>query len=248
MKQLFTLMVAAVLMLAFTGQALAHFGMVIPDKDEVEQSDKTVRLELSFSHPFELLGMDLVKPKKFDVYFEGKAIDLLGTLKASKVMGRKAWKSEYKVKRPGMYIFMMEPVPYPEPAEDNVIIHYTKTVVDAFGAGEEWNQPVGVKTEIVPLTRPFGNYAGNVFQGVVLLDGKPAAYARVEVEFYNRDGARKAPNDRMITQEVLADGNGVFTYACPFKGWWGFAALSDADYKIGGKDVELGAVIWVEMK
>ncbi|MGE4293803.1 MAG: DUF4198 domain-containing protein, partial [Desulfovibrio sp.] len=134
------------------------------------------------------------------------------------------------------------------PAEDNYIIHYTKTVVDAFEGGEEWNQPVGVKTEIVPLTRPFGNYAGNVFQGVVLLDGKPAPYTRVEVEFYNKDGKREAPNGRMITQEVLADSNGVFTFCCPWKGWWGFAALNDADYKIEGKDVELGAVLWMEMK
>jgi len=37
----------------------------------------------------------------------------------------------------------------------------------------------------------------------------------------------------------------------PRAGWWGFAALSDAAYKIKGKDgrehgVELGAVIWVK--
>ncbi|MGE4504111.1 MAG: DUF4198 domain-containing protein [Desulfovibrionaceae bacterium] len=247
MKRIVSLLAALAVVVMFSAQAMAHFGMVIPDKDEVEQADRTVRTTLSFSHPFEGHGMDLVKPEKFYVLHEGKTTDLLPTLAAAKVMDHQAWTSEYKIARPGMYIFMMEPQAYPEPAEDNYIIHYTKTVVDAFGAGEEWNQPVGVKTEIVPLTRPFGNYAGNVFQGVVLLDGKPAPYVRVEVEFYNEKGERQAPNDRMVTQEVLADGNGVFTFACPWAGWWGFAALSDADYQIEGKDVELGAVLWIKM-
>jgi cobalt/nickel transport protein len=53
----------------------------------------------------------------------------------------------------------------------------------------------------------------------------------------------------MITQTIKADGNGVFTYAAPVSGWWGFAALNPADFKLPHqgeqKDVELGAVIWV---
>lgn len=248
MKTARILFASMTLLLLISSSALAHFGMVIPDKDEVTQDDKNVHFVLSFSHPFEGIGMDLVKPEKFDVYVDGKVQDLLPSLKETKVLDHKAWMADYAVKRPGMYIFVMEPKPYPEPAENNYIIHYTKTVIDGFEGGEEWNQPVGIKTEIVPLTRPFGNYAGNVFQGVVLLDGKPAPYTRVEVEFYNKDGKREAPNGRMITQEVLADGNGVFTFCCPWQGWWGFAALNDADYKIEGKDVELGAVLWVEMK
>ena len=40
--------------------------------------------------------------------------------------------------------------------------------------------------EIIPLTRPFANYSGNIFQGRVLLDGKPVPGAEVEVEYYNR--------------------------------------------------------------
>ena len=53
----------------------------------------------------------------------------------------------------------------------------------------------------------------------------------------------------MVAQTVKADKNGVFTYAVPRSGWWGFAALTTADYKLQykgeEKDVELGAVIWV---
>ncbi len=240
--------IIALLVLLSAGTAMAHFGMIIPSTDEVTQDSRSVDLTLSFSHPFEGIGMNLVKPEAVDVYFEGEKTSLLDTMKETKVMDHQSWTLTYQPKRPGLYAFVMEPVAYPEPAEDNFIIHYTKVYVDAFGEGEEWNQPLGLKTEIVPLTRPFGNYAGNVFQGVVLLDGKPAPYTRVEVEIYNEDLSKSAPNDRMVTQEVLCDGNGVFTFACPWKGWWGFAALNDADYQIEGKDVELGAVLWVKMQ
>jgi cobalt/nickel transport protein len=141
----------------------------------------------------------------------------------------------------------MEPQAYWEPAEDTYIIHYTKTFVAAFGADEGWDTPIGLPTEIVPLTRPFGNYAGGVFQGQVLIKGKPAPGAEIEVEFYNKDGKYKAPSDYHVTQVVKADANGVFTFTCPVEGWWGFAALSEADYKIKDKSVELGAVLWVKM-
>jgi cobalt/nickel transport protein len=74
------------------------------------------------------------------------------------------------------------------------------------------------------------------------------AGADVEVEFYNRDKKHEAPSDYMITQVVKTDDNGVFTYAVPFAGWWGFAALNTAAEKMDHagtpKDVELGAVLW----
>ena len=31
----------------------------------------------------------------------------------------------------------------------------------------------------------------------------------------------------MVTQTIKADPNGIFTYAAPKAGWWGFAALND---------------------
>ena len=37
-------------------------------------------------------------------------------------------------------MFYMEPKPYWEPAEDCFIIHYTKTVVTAFGDDEGWDR------------------------------------------------------------------------------------------------------------
>jgi cobalt/nickel transport protein len=144
----------------------------------------------------------------------------------------------------------MEPKPYWEPAEDCFIIHYTKTVAAAFGDDEGWDHELGLKTEIVPLAKPYGLYAGNLFQGIVKFNGQPVPYAEVEVEYYNQHGSAVAPTDYMITQTIKADGNGVFSYAVPSSGWWGFAALNAADFKLKtpsgeAKDVELGAVLWV---
>ncbi len=234
----------------FTCPAMAHFGMLIPSDNMVMQADsRTVNLTLSFSHPMEMVGMALEKPTVFAVSVNGKNEELLGMLKPARVMDHAAWTAEYPIKRPGVYMFYMEPQPYWEPAEDCFIVHLTKTVVTAFGDDEGWDAELGLKTEIVPLSKPYGLYAGNVFQGIVKMDGKPVAYADVEVEFYNRDKTAHAPTDYMVTQTVKADGNGVFTYAAPVSGWWGFAALNTADYTIKhdgkDKDVEMGAVIWV---
>ena len=228
----------------------SHFGMVIPSDTMVMQDDdRSIRVTLSFSHPFEMVGMELVKPKSFNVVVGGKQDSLLGSLKTTQVMGHQAWQAQYPLKRPGVYMFYMEPEPYWEPAEDSFIIHYTKTVVAAFGDDEGWDAEIGLKTEIVPLSKPFGLYAGNNFQGIVKLNGNAVPFAEVEVEYYNHNKKYSAPTEYMITQTIKADANGVFTYAAPVSGWWGFAALNNADYKLPHqgeeKDVELGAVIWV---
>ncbi len=240
-------------LLLLSDGAFAHFGMVIPSDTMVMQGDKrTVTVDLSFSHPFEMVGMDMAKPKECAVVVDGNRKDLAGSLKETKIMGQRAWTMNYKVNRPGLYTFYMEPEPYWEPAEDCYIIHYTKTVVAAFGDEAGWDEPLGLKTEIVPLTRPFGLYAGNAFQGVIMLDGKPVPYAEVEIEYYNQDKKVEAPTDYMVTQVVKADPNGVFTYVAPKAGWWGFAALNTADQKMKyrgeEKDIELGAVLWVEFQ
>ena len=234
-----------------TGSALGHFGMIIPSDSMILQGDeRTVTLTLSFSHPFEAQGMDLMRPTKFAVFNTGKNNNLLRSLKKTQIMGHAAWSAQYKVKRPGVYIFYMQPQPYWAPAEDIFIVHYTKTVVTAFGDDEGWDAEIGLKTEIVPLSKPFGLYTGNVFQGIVKQNGNPVPFATVEVEYYNKDGRVAAPTPYMITQTIKADKNGVFTYAAPKAGWWGFAALTRADFKLEHagqkKDVELGAVIWVK--
>ena len=240
----------AALLALLTGEAFAHFGMVIPSENIVTPEKKDITVDASFSHPFEMIGMDMVKPKQFYMLSGKEKTDLLPQLKESKVMEHQAWKADITIKKPGVYSLVMEPQPYWEPAEDLSIIHYTKTIFAAFGDDQGWDEPAGIATEIVPMTRPFGNYAGNSFTGKVLLNGKPVPGAEVEVELYNKDKKIKAPSDYHVTQVVKADENGVFTFTCPQPGWWGFSALNEADYKLKNpageeKGVELGAVLWI---
>ncbi len=229
---------------------LAHFGMVIPDQNSITQEKKSTRFILAFAHPFENIGMELTKPKTFSVTTHGKTTDLTETLNTTTFMKHSSWTTSFSFKKPGVYQFAMTPTPYWEPAEDVSIIHYTKTIIGAYGEDEGWDTPLNLPTEIVPLLRPFGNYAGNSFTGQVLLKGKPAAGAEVEVEFYDEGNKLQAPSDYHITQVVKSDENGVFNFTCPRSGWWGFAALNEADYTIKDPDgqekgVEIGAVLWI---
>lgn len=233
--------------------AYAHYGMVIPSDNMLSQEEgRSIDLTLSFSHPFEGKGMTLEKPASFTVTHEGKTTELLDQLVETKVMGETAFTVSHNLARPGSHVFAMTPQPYWEPEEDAFITHYTKTYVSAYGDDDGWDTELGLKTEIVPLSKPFALWAGNVFQGIVKLDGEAVPLAEVEVEYYNEDGSAETPSDLMITQTIKADENGVFTYAVPASGWWGFAALNtdEQPMQFEGEDKahELGAVIWVHFE
>jgi cobalt/nickel transport protein len=241
---------ALLLFLLPAALAAAHFQYLVPSDDMVMQGEvTTLVLDLVFGHPFEGEYMEMVRPREFGVAVRGRKQDLLGTISSMSVEGRQAWRAEYRIRRPGDYLFWVEPAPYFEPAEDSFIVHYTKVVVHALGMEEGWDRELGLKTEIVPLTRPYGLWTGNVFQGVVKAFGQPVPYAEVEVEYF-ADGGIEAPASPFITQVVRADANGVFTYACPREGWWAFAALTEDREKMTHTDgkkypVEIGAVLWI---
>lgn len=197
--------------------------------------------------------MQMDKPEKFGVVAGDKLTSLLDTLKEKKVDGKSTWESSYKITKPADYIFFMVPKPYWEPAEDKFIAHVTKVIVDALGAEEGWDKPIakeaGLPVEIVPLTRPYSLYAGNIFTGQVQKDGKPVGNINVEVEFWGK-GKTKAPTDSHVAQVVKTNENGYFSFVMPRAGWWGFSALMEGDNTIRfeGKEkkVELGAVLWVQ--
>ena len=67
---------------------------------------------------------------------------------------------------------------------------------------------------------------------------------------WRNDGTVKAPADAFVTQVIKADGEGVFSYAMPRAGWWGFAALVEGRTPMKAATgemvpVEQGALIWV---
>lgn len=242
--------VILLLMLFRAGPAAAHFAMIIPSDSMIgEGESRLLRVTLAFSHPFEGKGRELARPVQFGVVTGRWKKSLLHLLERTSIMGHGGWTLEYRIPRRGVYTFYMEQRPYWESAQDRYLRHLSKTVISCLGDEKGWEEPLGLKTEIVPLTRPFGLYAGNVFQGIVMLHGKPVPHGRVEVVYYNREGKAVAPAPVMRTQVVRTDTHGVFTYAAPRAGWWGFAALNAVEkmkHRGEVKDVELGALLWVE--
>ena len=225
--------------------ANAHFLTFMANTDNIfNQKQTKVNFDISFVHPFEQTGMVMEKPEVF-VNSKNNKLNLSETTK----FNQKAWSSSYEIKTPGIYKFFVQPQPYFEPSEEKFISHVPKLIVSSFGLEDGWDEPIGLKYEIIPLIKPFGLYAGNLFQGKVLHDGKPAINTEVEVELYNEFGL-KAPTNSHITQVVKTDDNGVFSFVMNHKGWWGFAALiEEGELKYtDGKNypVENGALIWVK--
>lgn len=236
--------------LAFSGPALAHFQEILPSADVLPEGGP-VELSLVFTHP--MSGgptMEMARPVRFGMKRGGEVVDLAGTLIARPADGKSAFAATVDLAEPGAAVFFVEPQPYFEPAEGKFIVHYAKVVVDSYASGDGWDAMIGLPVEIKPLVRPTGLWTGNLFRGVVTRDGKPVPFAEIEVEYVN-DGSVTPPNDAFVTQVIKADANGVFSYAMPRAGWWGFAALMEGAAPMkspDGKDVpvELGALIWVK--
>ncbi|MFH1567005.1 MAG: DUF4198 domain-containing protein [Gemmatimonadota bacterium] len=243
----------ALLLLVLATSAGAHFGAILPSDDIVsEGDDRSLTLTLAFYHPFEGVYMKMARPRQFGVVVRDQRQDLLASLTEAARGEGSVWQARFRVRRPGDHVFYMEPEPYFEAAEDLFIAHYPKVIVGSMGLEAGWDQEVGLKTEIVPLTRPYGLWTGNVFQGQVKVDGEPVPGAKVEVSFHNEEGL-SAPDDAFTTQVVRADQAGVFTCAMPRAGWWGFSALTTSASTMAGPDgrpraVELGALLWVRTR
>ncbi len=265
MKAVFSTL-SCLALLGAAGPASAHFQIIYTPEMALKEGGK-IDLALVFSHPFDAgHTMDMGKPEQFFVIRSRgenppQKTDLLKTLKpitwTSLTNSGKAWEAEYSV-RGGDYMFCLVPEPYFEPEEEAYIKQNTKLIVNVGGEPGTWMEPVGLPAEIVPLSKPYDRWTGNVFQGKVLLHGKPVPGAEIEIEYLNhkplldqkafaKQAEVEAPQDSFALQTIYADSNGVFTFGIPRAGWWGFAALDlDPEYTYKGKKCSRDAVIWMQ--
>lgn len=255
MKQVLkSIILTTLVILIFVSLAKAHFLVLIPDTDNVESGKREVKLEARFTHPMEggpnmdfkiLESGVFVKGEKFDLNWKKELIpSMKGSLKKVSM-----YTTNLKITKPGVYQIYVDPEPYFEPSEEKYIKQITKVIIQALGLEEGWDEPIGLKTEIIPLVKPFAIWEGNTFKGQVLIDGKPAKNIEVEVEYLNIKNV-KAPYETFVTQVVKTDENGYFEYTIPWAGWWGFSAIGEGGTIKGvdGKEypLELDAVIWVK--
>ncbi|PMP97551.1 MAG: DUF4198 domain-containing protein, partial [Thermodesulfobacterium geofontis] len=218
------ILIFLVILISFS-LALAHFLVLIPDTDNVEGSKKEVKIEAKFTHPMEGgPNMDF-KILESGVFLRGEKIELnwkKELIPSMKGSSKKVsmYTTTLKITKPGIYKIYVDPEPYFEPSEEKYIKQITKVIIQALGLEEGWDEPIGLKAEIIPLIKPFAIWEGNTFKGQVLLDGKPAKNIEVEVEYLNTKNV-KAPYEAFITQVVKTDENGYFEYTIPWAGWWG---------------------------
>lgn len=261
--------IAAALLLPVT--AAAHFQLLYTPQAALNES-AALPLALVFSHPFDNgYTMDMNEPEAFYVVaqrgadFEPVTTDLAEYLEPVTWSGGTNSGAAFVANPPrrvtrslGEYTYVLRPAPYYEAQEDKYIQQITKTVVNVGGIPGSWDRPLGLPVEIVPLDKPYANWAGGVFRGVVLADGEPVPFAEVEIEYLNHEpqieqrrfapeGVVTAPQQSFITMSIRADGNGVVTIGMPKAGWWGICALDlDGDrLEHDGRPLSLDAVLWV---
>lgn len=243
------LLFCLIILLMAPTYAKAHFAAIIPSDDMVMfDEDKKLIIELRFMHPLEGKYLELSKPKEFHVLQKGLKKDLLDTLKPWKIKNGRTWKAEYKIRKPGDHVFFFSTRPYFESAESVFLVQYSKTYVSALSKHGGWGKPLGAPVEIVPMVTPYGLWTGSLFTGKVLVNGKPAAGAQVEVAYMNT--GKESPKVEDFTGHVVTtDPNGVFSYAMPRQGWWGFSAIAfTGKTKMLRKEqrkIEEAGLIWV---
>lgn len=243
---------------AFTPARADYFTIlrVNPPAAPDAKTDK-IKVDIAFGCPFAQTAADMDPLQMFAAlrYPEKEGgqiqrVELLDRLKPYKYLGQNAWTSEFSFPGPGLYQFVLETRPYWEEERGAFIQQFAQILVPALGCEYGWELPAGLKIEIAPLTRPFGLNAPALFTGRVLHDGKPLPDAAVYIEYLNED-RRAAPSPHHRTQVVRSAENGIFSFVCPYPGWWGFAARIKGDPLKGSdgqpKESELSGVLWIHV-
>ncbi|MBR9762078.1 MAG: DUF4198 domain-containing protein [Rhodobacteraceae bacterium] len=253
-----THILAAAAALALPAAAQAHFLLEYTTETMIGRPGE-VPVKLIFWHPFDNgFVMDLEMPQAFYMIHNGERTDLLDTLAPISFTGGEnegaAFRGSVPVRRSGDYVLVTEPQPYYEESEDLYIQQFTKAFLNRNGLPTDWDQPVGLPVEIMPLVKPYNVIAGSTFTGQVLSEGQPVAGAEIEIEYMAAEpdmesAASSAPVVGTLPGGALvihSDANGYFTFGIPRAGHWGFAALgAGPETEHEGKTLSQDAVIWI---
>jgi cobalt/nickel transport protein len=263
--------VGMLLSVIIAGSAHAHFQVLYTPETALEKGGET-SLAMVFTHPFHAgPSMDMSEPYAFYVISqrgEGaiqNRTDLSEYLRPLKWGGLAGEAAAYTAELPrrvtrslGDYVFVLEAAPYYEAEEDKYIQQLTKTIMNVGGIPGNWADPVGLATEIIPLDKPYANWVGGVFRGVVMSGGEPVPNAEIEVEYMNhppdleangfsRSGMIVEPQASFGTMGIRANDRGEFMIGLPRAGWWGICALATGpDTEHEGKELSQDAVLWIQ--
>lgn len=265
-------LLSAVILLTASATASAHF-LVVHTPEMLLGRSANIDMSIVFTHAFDggptmdLPGIEnfyAMQKKAGDEHLT--RIDLMDYLEPVQ-WGHENSKSAFVAAIPrnamrslGDYQVVVEPQPFYEAEEDIYIQQITKVIMNVGGAPTNWDQALGLHTEIQPLNKPYTNWVGGVFRGVVLSAGEPVPFAEIEVEYLNynpnfekrefdAEASIEAPLPGYEYVSVRTDANGTFSIGLPKAGWWGIAALDVGPVtEHEGKKLSQDAVLWVQAK
>ena len=259
--------------LGAAGPARAHF-QVLYTAETALDSGRALHVMMLFTHPGHGgPSMDMGQPEGFYVVSQrGEEAapvktDLMQYLEPIGWHAEQGQAQAYQADLPrtltrslGDYVFVLEPAPFYESGEDKYIQQFTKTLVNVGGVPGNWGAAVGLPAEILPLDKPYANWTGGVFRGVVVASGRPVPNAELEVEYLNYaldlEGHRFAkepeveyPQGSFGTLSIKANDRGEFVIGLARAGWWGICALTvGTDTEHEGKPLSQDAVLWIQVK
>jgi cobalt/nickel transport protein len=268
-----TRLAAAAAALTLSGPAAAHF-QLLHTAESALNSAQAMHFVMVFTHPAHGgPSMAMAEPQAFYLVSqrgedaEPQRTDLADSLQPIEWHGGDAPVRAYEARLArqatrslGDYVFVLEAGPYYESNEDKYIQQLVKTLVNIGGVPGNWAEPVGLPAEILPLDKPYANWTGGVFRGVVLADGEPVPNAELEVEYLNHAPDVEAhrfaaepevalPQQSFGTMGIRANDRGEFTIGLPRAGWWGICALAvGPDTEHEGKPLSQDAVLWIQVK
>ncbi|MFC1736349.1 DUF4198 domain-containing protein [Candidatus Hydrogenedentota bacterium] len=215
--------------------AHAHFNILLPSDYHMwhGRKDRATEFKVIWGHGYEHIWFDAEVPEELiAVSPSGEKTNLLDGLKKSMVTGRdgkdyRAFSLSYRPKERGDHIIAMKAALVYDREQEVYLQDYAKSI---FHVQDKlaWDRNVGMKLELVPLTRPYGLQVGGVFQAQVLLEGKPLAACEVEFEKYQRraPSQKDTPPETFITFEAKTDPNGIVTFGLHEEGWFALTAIN----------------------
>jgi len=231
----------AVLLLVAGAPALAHFNVILPENYSVWSATKgdSIPYRFIWGHGYEHIWFDATKPAAlFAVSPKGDKIDLLPLLKETTVLGQgkaehRAYSFNLDVAERGDHIIGMKAALLWQDDEETFLQDYAKSelhVQTKLG----WDQPVGLKFELVPLTRPYGLQVGGVIQMQLRYDGEPVPGCDVEFEKCQPfvPDESDLPGEEFITFEAKSDPNGIVTFGLHEEGWFAITAIRETGKEI----------------
>lgn len=244
----------------------AHVQVFVPEvSPSPAGSGASVQLDIRFvGHAMDNgPTLPMQAPVSVGVLANGEKLSLNDSVRMAEGEGPTRFLAEHLIQQPSAHVFFLEPSPFWDTKEGVMITHFTKVILNSCAAKlptdsslgwenwEGWEARVGFPVEIEPLVQPTALWTGSLFRGIVLFDGEPAPFARVEVEYYDRKNKVKLPSNAFKTQILKTDANGVFAFTPVREGWWALSAIRQSDDTLEAPDGsqvphEQGGVLWIE--